>query len=229
MNIRKNIVGVESVDKALIILSCFKKINYPVSLTEISKLTSNHKSTTLRIIKSLEKHNYITKDVNGKYRIGHSINQIKDNYSDQLIWHDLIHKQLEHLTKISNETALFFVKQKNLRICILKSEPNTPVRHSIETGIPKSLNVGSSGKILSAYSGINVENKDKIIKNGYLITFNEVPLLASVSVPLIKKDGELLGAMTLTGPSTRLSKKRCLYYVGALKSAAVKVRSELTN
>ena len=72
MNKRKNIVGVEAVDRALNILNCFKNINYPISLTEVSKLTKNHKSTTSRLIKSLEKYNYILKDQNGKYSIGHS-------------------------------------------------------------------------------------------------------------------------------------------------------------
>ncbi len=229
MNKRKNIVGVEAVDRALNILNCFKNINYPISLTEVSKLTNNHKSTTSRLIKSLEKYNYILKDQNGKYSIGHSINQIKENYKDHMVWQDLVLQQLERLTKISNETALFFVKQKNLRICILKSEPNIPVRHSIETGVPKIFGVGSSGKILSAYSGLKVKNKDKILKNGYVIVFNEVPDLASVSVPLIKKNGELLGSITLTGPSVRLSKKKCLYYVSELKTSASKIRNELTN
>ena len=78
-------------------------------------------------------------------------------------------------------------------------------------------------------TGLKIKNKDKILKNGYVIVFNEVPDLASVSVPLIKKNGELLGSITLTGPSVRLSKKKCLYYVSELKTSASKIRNELTN
>ena len=65
MNKKKS--GVESVDKALSILDCFVKPRQELSLTELSNSTNNYKSTTLRLCESLEKFNFLEKDINKKY------------------------------------------------------------------------------------------------------------------------------------------------------------------
>ena len=43
----------------------------------------------------------------------------------------------------SNETASFFVKQKNYRTCLITSE-NKPIKHTIQTGLKRPLDKGSA-------------------------------------------------------------------------------------
>ena len=46
--------GVEAVNKALEILNCFTEKREELNLTQLSKITGNYKSTTLRLSRSLE-------------------------------------------------------------------------------------------------------------------------------------------------------------------------------
>ena len=59
----------------------------------------------------------------------------------------------------SNETASFFVKQKNYRTCLITSEPNKPIKHTIQTGLKRPLDKGSSGHVLSSFHNLPIKNK----------------------------------------------------------------------
>ena len=68
--------GVEAVNKALDILNCFTEKREELNLTQLSKITGNYKSTTLRLSRSLENYGYLEKEPNEKYKLGPAINKL---------------------------------------------------------------------------------------------------------------------------------------------------------
>ena len=95
-------------------------------------------------------------------------------------------------------------------------------------GGKKPINKGSSGHILSAYNNLEIKDKNKVLKNGYSMTFGERdPELASVSVPIFKKKNELLGALTVGGHISNFNKKNCIYFLNILRSSKVKIEKNL--
>ena len=94
-----------------------------LTLTEIAKQINQYKSTTSRLCASLLKFGYIERLPSKKYKLGNAINRLINVYDKTFHINDLIQKQLNFIKDKTNETASFWIKSDNARICILKSEP----------------------------------------------------------------------------------------------------------
>jgi DNA-binding IclR family transcriptional regulator len=228
MKSNKNVIGVDAVNKALEILNCFTEKNESLSITKIANITGDHKSRISRISKSLENFGYIRKIRNGEFKIGHSISRLYEIYDSSFNLKNSIKSELDFISGKTNETASFFVKQKESRVCIQTSEPKKIIKHSIQIGAKKPLNKGSSGHILSAYYDLQIENKETILKQGYSMSFGERDReIASVSVPIFRTKKQFLGALTLTGHISNFNKKNCLNFLNILRSSKIKIEKKL--
>ena len=139
MKSNKNVIGVDAVNKALEILNCFTEKNESLSITKIANITGDHKSRISRISKSLENFGYIRKIRNGEFKIGHSISRLYEIYDSSFNLKNSIKSELDFISGKTNETASFFVKQKESRVCIQTSEPKKIIKHSIQIGAKKFL------------------------------------------------------------------------------------------
>ena len=228
MNYNKNVIGVDAVNKALEILNCFTEKNESLSITKIANITGDHKSRISRISKSLENFGYIRKIRNGEFKIGHSISRLYEIYDSSFNLKNSIKSELDLISDKTNETASFFVKQKESRVCIQTSEPKKIIKHSIQIGAKKPLNKGSSGHILSAYYDLQIENKETILKQGYSMSFGERDReIASISVPIFRTKKQFLGALTVTGHISNFNKKNCLNFLNILRSSKIKIEKKL--
>ena len=228
MKSNKNVIGVDAVNKALEILNCFTEKNESLSITKIANITGDHKSRISRISKSLENFGYIRKIRNGEFKIGHSISRLYEIYDSSFNLKNSIKSELDFISGKTNETASFFVKQKESRVCIQTSEPKKIIKHSIQIGVKKPLNTGSSGHILSAYHDLLIENKETILKQGYSMSFGERDReIASISVPIFRTKKQFLGALTLTGHISNFNKKNCLNFLNILRSSKIKIEKNL--
>ena len=156
MKLNKNTVGVEAVNKALEILNCFTENNEALTITKIAKITGDHKSRISRISKSLENFGYIRKIKSGEFKIGHSIPRLYEIYDSSFNLKNSIKSELDFISSKTKETASFFVRQNDVRVCIQTSTPNKSIIHLEEIGGKKPLNKGSSGHILSAYNNLEI-------------------------------------------------------------------------
>jgi DNA-binding IclR family transcriptional regulator len=230
MKSNKNVIGVDAVNKALEILNCFTEKNESLSITKIANITGDHKSRISRISKSLENFGYIRKIRNGEFKIGHSISRLYEIYDSSFNLKNSIKSELDFISGKTNETASFFVKQKESRVCIQTSEPKKIIKHSIQIGAKKPLNKGSSGHILSAYYDLQIENKETILKQGYSMSFGERDReIASISVPIFRTKKQFLGALTVTGHISNFNKKNCLNFLNILRSSKIKIEKKLNK
>ena len=165
---------------------------------------------------------------NGEFKIGHSISRLYEIYDSSFNFKNSIKSELDFISAKTNETASFFVKQKESRVCIQTSEPNKIIKHSIQIGVKKPLNKGSSGHILSSYHDLQIENKETILKQGYSMSFGERDReIASISVPIFRTKKQFLGALTVTGHISNFNKKNCLNFLNILRSSKIKVEKKL--
>ena len=219
--------GVEAVDKALNILNCFTRPRQELSLTEIANVTNNYKSTALRLCESLEKFNFLKKEINKKYKLGNGIERLYSLYDRSFNYIDEIQNELHHLCKLTNETVSFFIKQKNFRICVSNSIPRKFIKHVTEIGVPKPLTRGASGKIVCAYNNLPVENYKLIKKRGYQIELEvQGKEFGSIATPLFV-NSKFLGAIGITGHISNFGKKNCLKFVKLLKQSCSKLEKKL--
>src|SRR5262249_37563921 len=62
---------------------------------------------------------------------------------------------------------------------------------------------GVVGRVLLAYTGAGGAVHDQIRRDGYLIAQGREPYTASVAVPVVLSNGDLLGALVVSGLATR--------------------------
>ncbi len=223
----KQPIGVQSVDKALKVIDCFRH-QKELTLTEISKLTKFYKSTVFRIIGSLIKSNYLVKDLDGKYSLGPSFHKLIIDYQRPSFLKDNIQKELDYISSQSNETAAFFIKQKDLRVCLLKKLPDKIIKHHLEVGDTRPLDKGSSGRLISAFMNLKIKNKEEILNKGYDISLGDRDQeIGSVSVPLITKKDKFLGSITVSGHISNFTKKNCLRFISILNKSRNKLETSI--
>jgi DNA-binding IclR family transcriptional regulator len=230
MKSKKNIIGVDAVNKALEILNCFTEKNETLTITKIANITGDHKSRISRISKSLENFGYIRKVNSGEFKIGHSISRLYEVYDSSFNLKNSIKSELDFISDKLNETASFFIKHKEWRVCIQTSEPKKLIKHSIQIGAKKPLNKGSSGHILSAYHDLQIEDKEKVLKQGYSMSFGERDReIASISVPIFRTKKQFIGSLTVTGHISNFNKKNCLYFLNVLRYSKIKIEKKLNK
>lgn len=199
----------EAVDRALKLLECFAPGVQDLSLADFAKATGEYKSTILRLIVSLERFGYLIRGDDGRYRLGATVWRLGTSYRDSFDIIEIMRAELHHLSGISNETASYFIREGDNRICLLRSEPVRAIRHTLTVGARMPLTRGASGRVLLAFSGDPAPQSVAVRQAGFAASLGERdPEVAAVSVPILSSAGKLMGALAISGLVTRFDEKR---------------------
>jgi DNA-binding IclR family transcriptional regulator len=181
-------------------------------ITDISKELSLSKSTTHRLLKTLEKCGFVVQDPSShQYFLGHLIIKLSSNPLDTH-QHLIVcaYEEMKKLKEISEETVALHIRVGTQRICLEEMQANQNIRYVIGKGSVSPIYAGSAGKILLSELtdhelnnllknikltrvGPNtitdrnnlVQELDKIKKQGYAISSGETLEGAiSISVPI---------------------------------------------
>ncbi|WP_176086473.1 IclR family transcriptional regulator [Martelella sp. HB161492] len=196
--------GVEAVERALAILDCFSQTPGPLPLAHLSRETGLYKSTILRLIVSLERFGHIERDDTGRYRLGSTVWRLGAQYRAGFSLGDALRNALEDLVEQTSETASFYVRQGDTRICLYRVEPARAIRHSVAEGVQLPINRGASGKVLQAWNDDLPAEFEEIRRAGYATSHGERNgEVAAVAAPVFDTAGDLRGAVTVSGLVTR--------------------------
>lgn len=198
----KNYSKVGVLDKVVTILSCIS--GGEKSLSEIIEETKIPRSTVHRLLLALEQHHLIIQTEHG-YSIGSQI--IEWGESSKLSNLIAITKPtLINLCHVTKESTQLYVREGDTRVCLISIEPKEGLKNTVPVGARFPLNVGSAGKVISAWDGLEMDGqeKERIIQQGWAQSISEREEgVASVSVPIFKKK-KLIGALSISGPISRL-------------------------
>ena len=203
-----SIDGVASVDKALTILRLFTPLNPDLTLSQISLETGLYKSTALRMLASLENAGLITKKIDGKYILGPSVAALHSAYQTNVSLENIAIPILRMLVESTQESAAFYVRHGDKRLCLFRVDSNQALRDHIKTGDVLPLDKGAGGKVLMAFEGAPGKIFSKIREDGVLaISGDRVKEIAGISAPVFNAQG-LAGVITLTMPAYRMLDKQ---------------------
>lgn len=220
--------GVEAVERALKILDCFGPDRRDLSLAEISRLTGEYKSTILRLIVSLERFGYLIRDDSGRYRLGASLWRLGATYRDGFDLTEMVRPEVLHLSQVTNETASFYIREGDHRVCLFRAEPSRSIRHSVTVGALMPLNRGATGRLIAAYTGLASDEAAAIRQAGHVISLGERdPEVAAVAVPVLAADGRMLGALAVSGLVTRFTPDLQHRLLGALSDSRQRLAERL--
>lgn len=224
----KKIKPVAAVERAFLILEAFRSGRLFLSLAELSEKTKLYKSTILRLLQTLERLGYVIRNANGEYHVGPTIFQLGGFYQAAMKPEDVVVPVLRALVAETNESAGFHIRFGNQRLCLYRVDSPHPLRDHFKPGDALPLERGAGGKILTAFT--------KPYKPQYMTLHEKLVVSASgeiasdmsgVASPSFDSSGDLAGAVTLSGPSTRFNRKSLPHFEECLLQAARKITEAL--
>lgn len=208
---------VEAVERALAILEAFVAGQDTQTLTELSRQTGFYPSTILRLTGSLERFGYVRREADGRFRLGPSALRLGVTYEQGFGLGNVIRPQLEKLATEVQETAAFYVREGNARLCLFRCNGPRPLRSHLDEGSLLPLDRGAGGHVLMAYAGANGDNYDRIRETGWSASFGERDKHSgAVAVPIFGSNGRFLGALGVSGPITRFDSDQVIKHRDAL-------------
>lgn len=201
--------GVLAVERALRVLAAFGRQDAFLPLARLSAAAQLHKSTALRIARTLAGAGYLVQREDGAWRLGPEAGRLGARYQDTFDVNDAITPLLRRLARRCGESASLFVREGNLRTCLLRVESAAEDRPAVRPGTSFPLTQGAPGRVILAFSGQPGQPYEDIRRRGYHIAIRErAAEAASVAAPVFGANWQLLGAISLSGPASRLPEAR---------------------
>ncbi|MCP4538799.1 MAG: IclR family transcriptional regulator [Chloroflexi bacterium] len=246
--------SVKTVDRLVQVLDCFSPTQPTWSLAELSLYLELPKSTLHRFLTGLQIHGILRRDPNDKrWRLGYRLVAWGEMASESTDLRHVARPIMRDLVDTTGETVVLTIHQNQKVVCIEKVETSHSVRLTLEVGIRRPLHAGASSKILMAYlpqdqvrtiirdQGLpavctnTITDPDKLMaelarirERGYSESLEETDVGAwGVATPIHDRNGNVLAAIGIVGPSLRFTKELAQQYVTLCRSAAQQISTLL--
>jgi IclR family acetate operon transcriptional repressor len=239
---------VQSFDRAVAILDAFSADRSELGVSEIARITGLSRSTVHRLLVTLRRHELVRQLPNSTdYALGPHLLRLAQTAFSHINVQKAARAIMPQLRDECDETVGLHARLgPTTRTVLDQVESSQPLRRTyIEIGMPIPIHQGAPGKVLLAFS--SRELQDEILagelpaatprtitdpeklrmelvrtrKNGYALSLEErVAGISTVAVPVANHTGTVIAALSVTGPSSRLSRKRLLELVAPAARAA---------
>jgi IclR family KDG regulon transcriptional repressor len=228
----KNLLS--SLDHALVILEIIGHARSPLGLSEIVRKAGYAKTTVHRVLLTLVRRGFVRKEYQtGRYQLTLKFFEIGSTAVSQLGIKDMAKPHLEAVRNLSGETAHLAVMDDHGVFYIDKIESTQSIRMYSYIGSRAPIHCTAVGKALLAYQlderietflspGLKtytqntILSKDKLLeelrkirKQGYALDNEELEIgLFCIASPVRNHLGEVIAAISISGPKARLGKPR---------------------
>lgn len=189
------VTGVGVVDKAVHVLRAVA--DQPRSLHALSNVTGIPRATAHRLAVALEAHGLLRRDDEGRFDLGPELAALGRITAERYPLAELALPALTTLRDATGESVQLFVREGNLRRCVLSLQSPHALRWIVPEGVLFPLELGSAGRVLGG------ERTD----DGWIESVEErEPGVASVSAPVVGAGGTVVAAVSVSGPIDRLTR-----------------------
>lgn len=212
--------GVVAVRRAMRILGAFGVEDANLSLAELSRRVGCHRSTVLRLARTLAMDDYLAQRPDGSWRLARSAGWLGACYQATFNVVEIVDPVLAELSALTGESATFYAREGNQRICVARVEGPRSIRHHVRVGAGLPLILGSPGRVLLAFSGEPGEPYESVRRAGYMLSLGERdPEVSSIAAPVYGINWTLAGAVSISGPLSRLTEQVLLSHKEAILAA----------
>jgi len=211
--------GVAAVERALSILGAFREGDSSLTLHELAERTVLYKSTILRLMASLERRGCILRLGDGSYQLGPMLVRWGSLYLTSVRVETHVTPVLSVLARDTGESATFYTRQGQARLCLARVDCAHSVRDHVKVGDILSLERGAGGKVILAYGTAAKGRRTQPVN--VITSFRERdPEGAGMAAPVFGADGSLRGAIALSGSATRFNEHALPRFSKAILAAA---------
>jgi IclR family transcriptional regulator, acetate operon repressor len=200
--------GTQAIDRAAELLVGVVESPRPVSVGELSQRSGLPKSTTSRLVGALERRGLVQRSGDRRVTPGPVLLRFAHRDTGASLV-DLARPALRHLAELSGETINLGVPTP-LGVEHLAQEDT---RHFVGgtnwVGRRVPFETTANGKVLLAF-GAGAGTEDASIRaQGFAIAADELEHgLSAVAAPVLGPDGTAVAALSISGPTIRLTQKR---------------------
>ena len=206
------------------------------SFTAIAEATGLPKSTAHRLINALEAHGFLMHVGGVGYALGPRLLSLATTAMRELPLRRLARPFLEQLARTTGESAQLYVREGDRRICVDAVESDNELRTIVQIGASLPLSRGSAGKVFLAWGPPSADDDMADLgtalittrHRGWADSYGEREEgVASVSAPIFGPHEQLLAAVSVSGPTSRLAGQQAKRYGPAVVDAARQIEALL--
>jgi DNA-binding IclR family transcriptional regulator len=212
------------------ILDAFSLARPALTLSELRSATGFPTSTVQRLVANLVAEGFLDRD-GDRYRIGATMAYWAAPASRGIDRLKAVTPALRELREITGETACFFVREGQFRVCVAIQETAHAIRREMHVGKVVPLQSGSAGRVLMAWDDDALHD----VLSGTLDSFTELTVVdpeelradvervrrigwsytegerddgaAGLSAPVFDAQARLVGALAISGPTSRVTRR----------------------
>lgn len=220
-------------EKATLILDVVAEAPSAATLTSIAQRLGQPRSSTHRLLSELVNLGMLFRVGTATYAPGPRLVRWGEAASGVSDIVRVAQPAMVRLRDAVGESVHLYVRQRGTRVCVAAVDGTYELRHFTEVGKPLPLSVGASGKLLLAFADAAIRAQElrrvgaaplterapsveeltgqlqRIVETGWSMSFGEREEgLAAAAVPIRNRDGAVLAALSISGPTARLTADR---------------------
>jgi IclR family transcriptional regulator, acetate operon repressor len=221
--------GTQAVDRAAQLLIQVVHRPGPVTFTELTSSSGLAKSTTSRLLMALERNGLVQRDSRGAFRPGEVFVSYAWRSGAEAGLIPVAQPFLDRLGEATGETINLGVATRGMVEQIAQVDSTYMIGGTNWVGLSVPLHCAALGKVLLAYDAAELPpgrltrrtshtitsrealaaDLAEVRRRGYAVTNEELePGLVAVAAPVYRDGGNVVAALSVSGPATRLTKAR---------------------
>jgi DNA-binding IclR family transcriptional regulator len=210
----------------------------PCGLSELCARTGLPRATAHRLAVGLEVHGLLHRGPDGRWRPGPALAELAHRGADPLL--EAAAAVLPRLRDITGESVQLYRRDGMYRICIAAAEPASGLRDTVPVGTRLPMTAGSGAKVLAAWAEPAVQRailaeatfSDRVLvdvrRRGWAQSVAERESgVASVSAPVRDGTGQVIAAVSVSGPVDRIGRRPGVRWAADLLAAAEALQHRL--
>lgn len=208
------------------------------------------RTTAHRLLASLERHGLIEQIGGWGYRLGPRLLQIAADSMHEPSLRAVAHPALERLAEMTGESAQLYVRSLDGRVCIDGVQSSNELRTFVQIGVELPVWAGSAGKVFMAWtveparSGLVAQARaitpstpvegrlrQQLVtarRRGWASSAGEREEgVGSMSAPVLGHHDELIAVVSISGPTSRVSRTGAKRIAPAVMAAAREIEAAL--
>lgn len=190
----------------------------PVTLAELVEHVDLPRATAHRIAVALETHGFLRRNESGAWLLGPLLAELADSAGPDL--RTRARPTLEQLCRDTGESAQLFEREADVRVCTAAADRESGLRDTVPLGARLPMTAGSAAHVLLAWSFGDDTDAELLARAAFPAkTLAEVRRLGyarssaereagvgSISAPVRDSDGNVVAAVSVSGPVGRLGR-----------------------
>lgn len=229
----EHVSGVGVLDKAVLVLGAVE--GGAQTLQALTEATALSRATTHRLAVALEVHRLLTRDEQGRWLLGPRLGELGGGPVRDLLL-ERAGPVLEQLRNTTGESTQLYRRRGEFRVCVAVSERGSGLRDTVPVGSSLPMTAGSAAQVLLAWpatdplvetAAFSARTLSEVRRRGWAQSVGErEPGVASVSAPVYGSGGQVVAAVSVSGPVDRLTRSPGRLHTHAVVAAAAQLHED---